>query len=289
VPTGIAFIGSKKIGLRALQAIDHPALVIALDDRDDDRTVLPELEAAANGAPFVVAKDNAEALAAISRMQPAIAIVCGWYRRIPTTGSTTFYGIHASPLPRYRGQAPVPWQIINGESSIGLTLFRFVDEIDAGPIICQDSVPLAADDTAGDALDSLIGIVGELVADGLAKIREGYEGKPQNPELATYCGPRRPEHGAIDWTRSALDIHNFVRAQSRPYPGAFTDGPAGERRVWRTRPDSRAYLAVPGVVCERGDGGVLVGCGDGAVWILEADGIEELRVGIQLGPRRATG
>jgi methionyl-tRNA formyltransferase len=66
-------------------------------------------------------------------------------------------------------------------------------------------------------------------------------------------------------------VHNFVRAQTKPYPGAFTHLPDGRRaRIWRTEIEARIYIGAPGAVAERNEDGVVVTCGDGAVRIIES-------------------
>jgi UDP-4-amino-4-deoxy-L-arabinose formyltransferase/UDP-glucuronic acid dehydrogenase (UDP-4-keto-hexauronic acid decarboxylating) len=55
------------------------------------------------------------------------------------------------------------------------------------------------------------------------------------PDLAkgSYFGGRTPEDGRIDWTQNAKEIHDLVRAVTKPWPGAFTDlfGPNVHRRT----------------------------------------------------------
>ena len=58
------------------------------------------------------------------------------------------YNLHGSLLPRYRGRAPVNWVLVNGERETGVTLHRMVERPDAGAVVAQRSVPIAADDTA---------------------------------------------------------------------------------------------------------------------------------------------
>lgn len=278
-----AFIGSKHVGLRVLQAAHEtigPAHefvgIVTPDDRDDTRSVHDELHAYAADHAIPVA-DNVDA---------DVALVCGWYHLLPVDG-TRLYGFHASPLPRYRGQAPVPWQIINGETAVGLTLFRMTEGIDEGPIVAQDSVPLGSEDTVADALAGIGELAVGMTAAHLPAILEGTETvHPQDDSQATYCGIRRPEDGLIDWSWPARRIHDFVRAQTRPYPGAFTVVPSGDlAHVWRTRPDPRSWIAVPGTVCQVDADELVVGCGDGALRVLEMEG-PELRVGSRLGVTR---
>jgi len=86
--------------------------------------------------------------------------------------------------------------------------------------------------------------------------------RPQDEAAATTFPRRRPEDGRIDWTRSAAEVHNLVRAVTHPYPGAFTDILGGQTSIWKTAlPQLGAHDNFPGQIrCERGR--LYVACGD---------------------------
>ena len=50
--------------------------------------------------------------------------------------------IHVSLLPRWRGAAPIEHAILNGDKITGLTIFKLVEKLDAGPIIAKDSMAI---------------------------------------------------------------------------------------------------------------------------------------------------
>lgn len=263
----LAFIGSKHLGLRVLQAMHETVPVDEIVTlHDDDRSARAEILGFAEKHDIPV------------RDEPTadVAVVCGWYHRLPLTRD--LYGFHASPLPRYRGQAPVPWQIINGESSVGMTLFKLTDGLDEGPVVAQGAVPLAVSQSVADALEGVGDLaVGMIRANLPGIVDRTVQLTAQDDGQATYCGIRKPQDGLIDWGWPARRVHDFVRALSRPYAGAFTVSPGGDvLRVWRSEVDSRVWSAVPGSVVEPG----VVGCGRGAVRLLEADPV---RVGERLG------
>jgi methionyl-tRNA formyltransferase len=98
----------------------------------------------------------------------------------------------------------------------------------------------------------------------------------QNDDNATYLSLRRPEDGEIDWTKPARELHDFVRAQTRPYPGAFTFLPDGRLlRVWSATVFPRPYHGIPGLVGPAEGDGVVVTCGDGALILQEVDAQDE--------------
>jgi len=186
-------------------------------------------------------------------------------RRIPRRGCIN---MHGSLLPKYRGRCPLNWQLVHGETESGLTLHHIVGRADAGDIIGQERVPVGPNDTAMDLCRALLPAAETLLHRHLDAILDGSAPRtPQDDDAATVFGGRCPEDGRIDWAWPAQRIHNLVRAVGRPWPGAFSDGPAGRLMVWRTRVLSAGDLA-PGRVRVDEDR-VLAGTGDGLIELLD--------------------
>lgn len=145
------------------------------------------------------------------------------------------YNMHGSLLPRYRGRVPVNWAVLNGEHRTGATLHRMIDKPDAGGIVGQQWVPILPNDTAREVFDKVT-VAAECVLDrALPTLLTGTAPNiPQDLGKGSYFGGRKPEDGRIDWTRSAWEIHNLVRAVAPPYPGAFTEVKGHEVRLLRT-------------------------------------------------------
>jgi methionyl-tRNA formyltransferase len=281
--TRVAFLGSKGSGFAALlhliDAVRAPHQLVGVMSPSDDNDPRNQqagmrMLCAENRIPFAVAADTSEMEHVLDQWKPDIAIVLGWYTliRLERMPSTTFFGFHFSPLPRYRGNAPLVWQIIAGESELGVSFFRFGDAMDNGDLVDQRLFPLGANDTVADAMREAEGVTQDMLAAHLPALLEGRATLvPQSSSGATYCGSRIPADGRIDWRMSARRVHDFVRAQSLPYPGAYTTMRDGTVvRIWRTEVDDREYIGVPGGVAERGEGCAVVTCGEGAIRILEA-------------------
>jgi len=190
-------------------------------------------------------------------------------RSIPRHGAVN---LHASLLPRYRGRSPLNWQLVHGESESGVTLHHMLARADAGDVIAQRRVPVGPDDTALELYRRLVRAAEALLEEQLAGILAGTAPRiPQDESLATSFGGRTPEDGRIDWRRPAREIHDLVRAVSRPWPGAFSDLAGGRLMLWRTAP--RAAIAgasdlAPGEIwC--GAGSWFVGTGDGWIELLD--------------------
>jgi len=175
------------------------------------------------------------------------------------------YNMHGSLLPRYRGRVPVNWAVLRGERETGATLHEMVAKPDAGRIVGQMAVPILPDDTALDVFRKVT-VAAEIVLDrALPAILDGTV-KPAEQDLSkgSYFGGRKPEDGRIDWTRSAVEVHNLVRAVAPPYPGAFCEWSGRRIRVNRTRllpQEAGAAAGPPGI--EQTADGLRARCGDG--------------------------
>jgi methionyl-tRNA formyltransferase len=170
------------------------------------------------------------------------------------------FNMHGSLLPKFRGRAPLNWAILKGETETGVTLHEMVEKPDAGRIVDQQAVPIGPDETAVEvfhkmtdaAVQVLRRSINDLVA-GKAKLR------PNDLSMGSYYGRRTPEDGRIDWSRSAREIHDLVRAVAPPFPGAFTEG----MKIFRTRLEPAMKATRRGPYQE--DGQWFAGCGDGKV------------------------
>ncbi|BCL75332.1 formyltransferase [Jeongeupia sp. HS-3] len=146
------------------------------------------------------------------------------------------FNLHGSLLPKYRGRVPVNWAIIHGELETGVTLHVMNIKPDNGAIVDQFAIPILPDDTAHDVFEK-VAVAGELclhralprLIDGTATLTQ------QDLSLGGYFGGRKAEDGRIDWRQSAQQLHNLIRAVTRPYPGAFGDTAQGLLTLWRSR------------------------------------------------------
>lgn len=131
--------------------------------------------------------------------------------------------IHGSLLPKYRGRTPHVWAIINNEIKTGITAHLIESGCDTGDIIDQIEIPIESNETGAMILDKfnlLYGPFVEKILDNI--ILNQVSLTPQDHSKATYFGKRNPEDGRINWNWQKERIHNWVRAQAYPYPGAFT-------------------------------------------------------------------
>lgn len=138
------------------------------------------------------------------------------------------FNLHASLLPRYRGAAPINWALINGEKETGVTTFFLKHEIDTGNIIMQRTVAIMPQDNFETLHDKLMLVGSDVIIETLALIEKGIDPsalRSQDDMIAAGIEPAPApkifkETRLIDWNKSAVQIHNFVRGLA-PYPAAY--------------------------------------------------------------------
>lgn len=267
----IAYLGSKPLGLSILRCLHTPNdvwRIIHPNDATDARSCLDAFQAFAeqHHLDLLIANSQSAAGAMLQDFRPDIVFVCGWYwllepaiLDLPPLGC---WGIHNSLLPKYRGASPLVWAIINGDEQVGSTVFRFCEGMDNGPILHQVSIDLGSDDQIGDVLKR---ITSRMLIDLPAKWRSLLDGTAtlttQDESEAVYCGQRNPNDGLIDWSKPAREVHNFIRAQATPYPGAFTLVDGRRANILGSEVDRRIWYGTPGQVLVRAPDHVLVSCG----------------------------
>lgn len=171
----------------------------------------------------------------IKNINPDVILVLGWYymlpksiRLIPKYGA---WGIHASLLPNYAGGAPLVWAIINGEKKTGVTLFKMERGVDDGDIISQIEFLIEDNDTIKEVYEKATKSAKKLLNTTLKSDSNPEFIKQDKSKIKIYP-QRSPEDGLIDWTWDIERIKNFIRAQTKPYPGAFFISNGKKITIW---------------------------------------------------------
>jgi methionyl-tRNA formyltransferase len=241
-----------------------------------------------------------DSVEAVRALEPDLIFVVGWSQlvRLPLIrlAANGTFGMHPTLLPRHRGRAAIPWTILSGLAATGVTLFQIVDETaDSGPIVDQIEVPVTTNETATSLYAKILEAHVELIRRSVPLLLAGRAPRlPQDERRASAWPRRTPADGIIDWETRAPYLDTWVRAQTRPYPGAFTYARDTKVIVWRARTIGLENGGAPGTVLERREDGVVVACGDGALLLEEVEPVGSapltgeaigawLRVGDRLG------
>jgi len=243
-------------------------------------------------AALVEARDvNApETLNALRKLAPELVFVVGWSQLVHdpfiAIARGGVFGMHPTLLPRHRGRAPIPWAILSGLARTGVTLFEILDSTaDSGAIVGQVAVGIGPDETARTLFDRLAAAHVELVRECVPQLLAGSAPRVrQDPRRASAWPKRIPADGIIDWETRAPYLYDWVRAQTRPYPGAFTFLGDEKVVVWRARPVELEAPAPAGTVVAALPDGPVVACGEGGLLLEEVETrAGEIAVGTVLG------
>ncbi|MCA9236958.1 MAG: methionyl-tRNA formyltransferase [Planctomycetales bacterium] len=217
--------------LRRLAADGHEVLLVVTRPPRGRRAPPAPMQVAADELQLPLWQpETVNEPAAVERLASLAAdllVVCdyGEILKPPALAAARLGGInlHGSLLPRYRGAAPVQWAVLNGDAETGNTVIHMTPRLDAGPCLGVQRVPIDPDETAGELEARLAAVGAELAAEVVGKLAAGTaESIPQDPAAATKAPRLTKEHGAIDWSRSAVEIKNQVRGL-QPWPRAYTD------------------------------------------------------------------
>ena len=193
---------------------------------------------------------------------------------IPARGALN---MHGSLLPKYRGRVPVNWAIIRGETETGATLHYMTEKPDNGDIVAQQAVPILPDDSAHEVFQKVT-VAAEIALNNvLPGLLAGTAPRAkQDLSQGRYFGGRKPEDGIIDWSQSARQIHNLVRAVAPPYPGATTQVMGKPMRILQTlvTPCTAAGKQKPAFYVKEGKAYAICGSGVLRVVRFELDGAE---------------
>ncbi|MFC9842349.1 methionyl-tRNA formyltransferase [Streptomyces sp. NPDC060223] len=274
----VVMFGYQTWGHRTLQALlgtDHEVVLVVTHPKSEhayekiwDDSVA-EL-AAKHDVPVLLRNrpDDAELLDTLRELAPDIIVANNWRTWLPPEifdlPPHGTLNIHDSLLPAYAGFSPIIWALINGEERVGVTAHRMNGELDAGDVLIQRSVPVGAADTATDLFHRTVDLITPIVRESLDLIAAGEaRWQPQDRTRASFFHKRSIEDSRINWSWPAEDLERLVRAQSDPYPSAFTHHRGERIRIVSAAVSEARYGGTPGrIFIREGDGVVIVAGAD---------------------------
>ena len=282
----IVFFGTGDIGLPSLEALfasaGHELLaVFTQPDKPFGRAGElkapgPKLFAGQNGIAIhqPVNMRDIDSVEILRSYAPDIIVVVAYGQILPRqvleVPSSACLNLHASILPSYRGAAPIQAAILAGERESGMTVMYMDEGLDTGDILLVHKLELAAEETGGSLHDRLAEIGPLALMEALALMEDGLAPRiVQDHSAASHMGKLKRGDGAIDWHLSAGRIDRQIRAFD-PWPGSFTG--LNDGTVTKIFPPVELLpgtSASPGEIIEANREGIIVGCGEGALRILE--------------------
>ena len=211
----------------------------------------------------------------IRRLAPDLIVVAAYGQILPQAlldvPKFGCLNVHTSLLPKYRGAAPIQWAILNGDSETGVTIMKMDAGLDTGEIVSKERTVITDDDIASTLHDRLAQLGGTLL---VRTIPDYVSGKilprPQPAEGASYARKIKKEDGKLDWSQPARVLWNRVRGLT-PWPGTHTAlqrSPPLILKILRAQVAQRNSGSA-GEIISADRNGIIVGCGEGALRILE--------------------
>jgi methionyl-tRNA formyltransferase len=178
--------------------------------------------------------------------------------------------VHGSLLPKFRGAAPVPRAIIEGEIETGVTIMKMALQMDAGAILATRRLTIPLEMTGGELMEAMAHLGKQLLWEVLQNL-DHFPPQIQDPSLVSYAPKITPEEGKIKWDRPCLALHNQIRGVT-PNPGAWCwieiKGEKKRLLIKKTFPIPE-LTAEPGQIVSRKPFEWLVGCTSGSLALLE--------------------
>jgi methionyl-tRNA formyltransferase len=276
----VVFLGSPEFAVPSLRSlVDNPHLDVTLCVTQPDRRAgrgrrltPPQvaLYASEAGVPLFQPQSLRDdiSIARLEEALPDVLVVVAYgeilTRRVLRIAPHGALNVHPSLLPKYRGAAPIPAAIANGDRITGVSIMKMIRRLDAGPVVASfpvDIPPRATTsslslDLAALAATHLPAVIGAWIEGSLEPIE-------QDEADATYTREWTKADGMIDWHQPADVIERLVRA-AIPWPVAWTmhNGARVQVRESRVFAGTGLTEAIPGEVQQR-DASVIVRTGDG--------------------------
>lgn len=271
----IIWIGFHVEGLLAFTAIAEKYNIVAAfgltDDASSKRSAVADYKRLCKiyKTPYYevsqINKDDSVIL--IEELKPDLLIVLGWSQilsarvlSIPTIGAI---GAHASLLPNYRGSAPVNWALINGLNKTGNTLLWLDEGVDSGMIVDQMEIKITRYDSCKTIYQKVASSNKIMLLKNLDNIiQKGKYGTLQIQTNELILPRRKPSDGLVHFDQEADKIYDFIRALTKPYPGAFFVLNNEKCIIWGASPIMSIKHSLPsGIVIEHVFSFSLAHCG----------------------------
>jgi methionyl-tRNA formyltransferase len=209
--------------------------------------------------------------------QTLVVVAYGLLLPKALTEAKTCINIHPSMLPRWRGPAPLQHTLLAGDEATEVCIMQLDEGMDTGPVYSRTPLPVPPDMTYG-ALHDYTAAIG---AEELIKVLNALPTLTPIPQTgeATLAPKILPQHRALDFTQTADQLHNQIRALS-PSPSATWAIHNEVLKVLKSEVSPQTHTTAPSTVLGMEGPAVLVSCGAGTT--LKLLGLQ--RPGREKGP-----
>lgn len=178
------------------------------------------------------------------------------------------FNLHGSLLPKYRGAAPINWAIINGDTETGVTTFFLKHEIDTGDVILQERIPILPEDDFESMYHKLMDLGAHVIVKTVDCIESKKYTLLQQIGQATHAPKLYKDDGKMDFTQSAVQVHNRVRGLY-PFPGSWFEHDDKKIKVYKTAVIEKKDDVAPGTIVSDSKNYIYIRCIENYIAILE--------------------
>ncbi|MFG2669740.1 methionyl-tRNA formyltransferase [Streptomyces sp. NPDC048445] len=272
----VAMFGYQTWGHRTLRALlesEHDVVTVVTHPKSEHAYEKIWSDSVADlaeehGVPVIIRNrpDDEELFRLLREAAPDIIVANNWRTWIPpriyNLPPHGTLNVHDSLLPKYAGFSPLIWALINGETEVGVTAHMMDEVLDAGDIVDQRAVKVEPGDTSVDLFHKTVDLIAPVTIGALDRIASGQtEFTRQDRSQATFFHKRAEEDIRINWDWPAEVLDRLVRAQTSPYPNAFTFHRGKRLEVVSAVVSEGRYGGTPGRVFYREGEGVVIVAG----------------------------
>lgn len=176
--------------------------------------------------------------------------------------------VHGSILPRWRGAAPIQRALWAGDKETGVTIMQMDIGLDTGDMLLKTYLPIEDDDTSASLYEKLAQQGPDALLQALEGLANGtLAAEKQDEALANYAEKLSKEEARLDWTKSATQLWQEVRAFN-PWPVSYFEHQGNTIKVWQTQVSTTSSNATPGTIISASKKGIEVATGDGVLTLL---------------------
>jgi methionyl-tRNA formyltransferase len=190
-------------------------------------------------------KKNAETLTQLRQTEADVFVVVAYgqilSQEILDMPKLGCINVHGSILPKYRGAAPIQWCLYHGETETGITTMLMDAGMDTGAMLLKAYTPIQLLENAHQLAQTLASSGADLLVETLLKLgQQEIQAIAQDEAQATYAPLIQKSDYCLDWSRSAIDLHNQVRGFIPNCIASFRDK---SLKIITTAPLDSAYLS----------------------------------------------
>jgi methionyl-tRNA formyltransferase len=256
----------------ALRDLGHEPVALLAPRRAEGDEQPPPLQLTASSAPqgldLLFARDKYAIERLVCAYEPDLLTCWGFPWKIPQPALDVprlgSINMHPALLPRHRGPIPLAWALRAGDAEWGSTWHRMDAELDTGNVLAQTTVPIEDDDVdIAEFGPRLLAAGVSILPHALERVAAGDPGDPQPEEGASWAGHfTADEYVRIDWSHTARQIHNQVRAWHLTFGMSGLRAPVADL-------DGETVVLLQTRLTDPGGDARRVECVDEPIWVVQ--------------------